>query len=63
MKYISRDALEQIIDAFIDASQYRLEHDRNRDNRLRCEGEIKAFGVVIKTLDSVAGIESDEEAV
>ncbi len=63
MKYISQEALTQIIDAFIDASHYRQEHSKKRDDILRFEGEIRAFVAVRMSLDSVVGIDSDEEAV
>ena len=58
MKYISRDALKQILDAYIEASQHKLELYKNRDDILRCEGKIQAYEIVKETLDSVVGIDS-----
>ena len=61
MKYISRGTLEQILDAYIEASQHKLEIYKNRDDILRCEGKILAYEVVKKTLDSVVGIDSEDD--
>lgn len=61
MKYISRDALEQILDAYIEASQCKLERYRRREDILRCEGKIMAYEAVKRTLDSVVGIDSEDD--
>lgn len=61
MKYISQKALEQIIIAYIKARQSKLPHYKNREDRIRCEAEIRAFEVVLETLDCVVGIETEDE--
>lgn len=61
MKCISREALDQILDAFITASQYRIEHYKDRDDILHCEGKIQAFEAVKRSLDSVVGIDDEKE--
>lgn len=63
MKYISQKALEQIITAYIEARQSNLLRYKNREDIIRCKAEIRAFEVVLETLNCVVGIEIDKEAI
>lgn len=63
MKYISQEALEQVLLAYIEARQSKIPHYKNREDRIRCEAEIRAFEVVLETLDCVVGIEIEKEVV
>lgn len=61
MKYISRDALEQILEAYIESCKYHMDNLKDREIALQVKGELKAFEAVKKTLDSVVGIDSEDE--
>jgi len=61
MKYISRDTLEQILDAYIEACKYHMGELKDQEIALQVKGELKAFEAVKRTLDSVVGIDSEED--
>ena len=61
MKYISRDTLEQILDAYIESCKYHMGNLKDQEIALQVKGELKAFEAVKRTLDSVAGIDSEDD--